>query len=529
MSVQRTTPRRHQAEALARSAGKRAFALLMSMRTGKTFVAIREWETEVLAGRADDLLVVAPAGSYRGWDLDKGPGQPGELTKHLDPALLARASIAAWVSGNAASRRACEALLEDPSGPRVLLVNVEALSSVEAARTLCERFLRQRRCAMVVDESTTIRTPDSSRTKKVLRLGQLAAYRRVMTGLATPRSPLDLWAQFNFLDPEILGPSFVTFRSRYAVVERICMLPTEALARMLEARAGESWSVPGVGVVCAADLSRQGLLEEMERRKIYVQTIPKIKGYRHEEELRDLVAPHSYRVTLDDVRDASPPVYVRREVELTAEQRRVYREVRENACARLASGDHVTATSVIGQMLRLHQVLCGHVRDEEGTEHEISERRTAVMLDALREYDGKAVVWVSYDPDVGRVVRALEGEHGEGCCARFWGGNRATREAEEERFKSDGECRFMVATPAAGGRGRTWSAADLAVYYSNTYDLEHRAQSEERTEAVEKTTGATRVDLVAPGTVDEVIIEALRRKIDLATAISGDDYREWLI
>jgi len=119
--------------------------------------------------------------------------------------------------------------------------------------------------------------------------------------------------------------------------------------------------------------------------------------------------------------------------------------------------------------------------------------------------------------------------HGRDAVALFYGGNRKEREEEERRFKTDPACRFMVATPAAGGKGRTWDVADLVVYYSSTNDLEHRAQSEERPRNVGKVKPIHYVDLVVPGTVDEKIIQALRAKIDLAAVVTGDAWREWLI
>ena len=87
----------------------------------------------------------------------------------------------------------------------------------------------------------------------------------------------------------------------------------------------------------------------------------------------------------------------------------------------------------------------------------------------------------------------------------------------------------MIATPDAGGKGRTWDVADLCIYYSSRNNLDLRAQSEERVKAQGKTRPIAYVDLRAPGTVDERIIGALRKKIDLATQITGDDYRDWLI
>jgi hypothetical protein len=167
--------------------------------------------------------------------------------------------------------------------------------------------------------------------------------------------------------------------------------------------------------------------------------------------------------------------------------------------------------------------------DEDGTVHLIPEKRTSALLEQLEEYDGKAIIWCSYDLDIKKVAEALDKEYGKGSAAKFWGGNRTDREDEEKRFLCDERCRFMVATPAAGGRGRTWPVANLVVYYSSNNDLEQRAQSEERPKAVGKKTPIAYVDLIVPGSVDEKIIYALRNKINMAAVIDGDNYQEWLI
>jgi hypothetical protein len=286
-----------------------------------------------------------------------------------------------------------------------------------------------------------------------------------------------------------------------------------------------------------SDLSRQSLLKEIEvrnadpenrRNRVYVETVPVTKGYQNEEELRERIAPHSYRCLLSDCYDMPPKLYSFRDVEFTPEQKRVYKELKEMACAQLDAQSHVTALHVITKILRLHQVLCGHTReDETGIIREIKENRTAAVLDLLEEYDGKAIVWCCYDYNVQHLSAAIERRFKKRA-ARFWGGNRSTREREEREFK-DGTCDHIVATQSAGGRGRTWTEANLLVYHSSTNNLEHRAQSEERGDGNLKEDRIACVDLRVRGTVDEKIIAALRAKIDMAAKITRDDWRQWLV
>jgi SNF2 family DNA or RNA helicase len=487
--VSRMPPWSHQVAALQRMEGREAYALLMAMRTGKTKTLLDDWGRLEAAGQCDDLLVIAPAGVYHTWST--------AAAEHLGDELRARALVYTWASIDSSKSRKAELVefMLVQNRPRILLVNVEALSSVPRARDLCLTFLSQRSTMLAIDESTIIKNPRTIRTRFIVeKLRPRAKYRRILSGLPTPKSPLDLYSQFEFLDPKILGyKTYAGFFARHAVVQRIV--------------------VNGRGV-----------------------DIP--VAYRDVDLLQQKIEPHSSRVLLEDCYDLPPKMYSTREVPLTAEQELHYKEIKDYATTMLEGGEYVTAKQVIDQILRLHQVLCGHVGTEDGHSREIPERRTETLINLLDEHDGKGIIWCSYDADVRKVADAIErtygpAEHAPGepyvAVARFWGGNRSTREAEEKRFLNDPRCRYIVATAAAGGRGRTWTVADLVVYYSNTADLEHRSQSEERAQGVDKIKSVAYVDLVAPGTVDEKMLHILRSKITMAAAVTGDTYREWLI
>lgn len=470
----------HQVKALKAMEGRESFALLMAMRTGKTKTLLDDFGRLEASGKVNDLLVIAPAGVYRTWETAIG--------EHMAPSVLARMSVYTWAASDSGAKEdMLRAFLGARKGPRILLLNVEALSAVDRARKLALTFVRQRSTMIAVDESTTIKTPSARRAKFICnQLGPLASYRRILTGLIAPRSPLDVYMQFYFLDPNILGfNNYVSFRNYYAIVVKVDM--------------GGRFPVPLV------------------------------KGYRNIDELKETIKPYSFRVKLEDCYDLPPKMYKFRDVTLTLEQQRIYNDIKNKATSQLNETDHVTTDAVITQILRLHQVLMGHVRDETGNLHEIPERRTDALIEILEQHEGKTIIWASYDHDVKKISARLEKEFGKDSVARFWGGNRPTRETEEKNFLCNPKCLFMVATAAAGGRGRTWVNADLVIYYSSTNDLEHRSQSEERAQGIDKIRSVLYIDLRAPGTVEEKIIAGLRRKIDLASQITADGWKKWLV
>jgi SNF2 family DNA or RNA helicase len=470
----------HQREALAKLLEKKNFALFMEMRTGKTATVLCEFGYLEAHGQLSDMLVIAPAGVYGVWADD--------IKKHFSEDLLRRAKVHVWRAGATKDERDDLRMFMMSRAPRILLMNVEALSMVKRARDLCLEFADQRKPMIVVDESTVIKNIEAKRTKFIVNtLTPKASRRRILTGLPSPQSPLDLFSQFWFLDPAIIGfPSFVGFKRRYAVIQRKPFGP----------------------------------------RGRYIDVVV---GYQNTEELAKRVAPNSFRKKLSECYDLPPKIYTKREVEMTEEQKRIYGQMKNFATAKLDETQHVTATIVITQMLRLHQILCGHTKSEDGFEVEISENRTKELLEVLDQHDRKAIIWTSYDADVKKLTKAIGERYGVDSVARFWGGNLESRDAEEVKFKTNPECRFMIGTPQAGGRGRDWSVADLVIYYSNTTNLEHRVQSEDRAHVYGKANQVLYVDLMCPGTVEEKIVAALRDKIDLATIVTGDDYREWLI
>ena len=508
----RLTPRAHQIEAMRRltlrpSGFDDVFAWFQEMGTGKTYTALNEWGARAVQNDVPDLLVIAPAGCYHNWHRDKGtPGQlgytPSELKKHLDPELYARLRTCAWISGaGVTARNEMSTFLGATDRPRAFFVNIEALSTVEKARQAVLDFLGAGRAMMVVDESTRIRAPDTKRTDWIVRagrgeFGRAAAARRIMSGLPTPKAPTDLFSQMEFLDWRILGHrSYFTFRQHYAVMRQI----------------------------------RTGQLKKLKSGKTVPATAWVDVAYRNEEELAARIAPHSYRILKSECLDLPPKLYMPpREVEMTDEQAKAYRELVSQATTELECGAAVSPKRKITQILRLHQVLQGFVKSDDGVIRYIKSNRIRALLEVLEEAAGKVVIWVSYDESVRAVTEALEREYGPGSVARYWGGNLKTRHEDEVRYLGDPRCRFMVSTPAAGGIGNTWVVGQLAVYLSGTPDLEHRLQSEDRTHRDGQTGQATYQDFYVPGTVDERIMEINREKIDMASALLGDGYREWL-
>jgi SNF2 family DNA or RNA helicase len=203
--------------------------------------------------------------------------------------------------------------------------------------------------------------------------------------------------------------------------------------------------------------------------------------------------------------------------------------MREEAFAELEAGSFATATAVITQILRLHQIVCGHITNADGELVRLKSNRVQALLDVCDEIDGKTIVWARYREDIRAIAEALRDVYGDQSVVQYHGGvGMADREYAVNGFQDPSSpVKFFVANQSTGGYGITLTAASNVIYYSNDYDLEKRLQSEDRAHRSGQTKSVLYVDLVSPNTVDDKILESLKNKKSIADLVTGDKVKEW--
>ena len=338
---------------------------------------------------------------------------------------------------------------------------------------------------MAIDESTTIKNPDAKRTKNICKLGEYAKYKRILTGSPITKSPLDLYKQCDFLAPELLGhSSYYTFRTRYAI---------------------------------------------MRTANFGGRSVQIVVGYRHLDELAETLKGFSYRVLKDECLDLPPKTFMKRIVKLTPEQEKVYKQMKHLALAEM-EGKQMTTATVLTQLMRLQQINCGHFRADDGTIKEIKNNRIPELLDTLDEIHGKVVIWAHYQYDVETIVKHLKKEYGDNCFVTYYGKTpMSERQDNIKKFQDlESPVRFLVGTTQTGGYGITLTAASTMIYYSNGYDLEKRQQSEARIDRIGQHFPMTYIDLMVEDTIDERIVKALRKKVNIASQIMGEELKAWI-
>ena len=452
-------------------------ALFADMGTGKSFMLINNVAMLYDKGRLNGFLIVAPKGVYRNW-FDT------EIPKHLPSHVVYR--MALWSpSPRKAEQKAMDELFTVTEDLKILVMNIEAFSTAKGT-AYAKRFLLVHNAMMAVDESTTIKTPGSARSKNTEKVGRGARFRRILTGSPVTKSPMDLYQQCAFLSDNCLDvSSYYVFQARYAVTVE---------------------------------------------RQLNTHTFKQIVGYRRLDELKEKLDRFAFRVKKEECLDLPDKLYVKREVDLTPEQQKAYNEMRTLALAQV-SGGLVSTVNALTQLMRMHQIVCGHVKLDDGTVVDLPNKRLDELLSVVEETDGKLIIWANYRHDIEAIKLALSKEYGMNAVGMYYGDtDMDERKRVLEEFQNpDSGMRFFVGNPSTGGYGLTLTAASTMVYYSNSFDLEKRLQSEDRAHRIGQTKNVTYIDLIAVGTVDEKIVKALRAKIDIATQVLGEEIKTWLI
>lgn len=530
--ILKTTPFAHQRSEYEDHWADRARALFWEMGLGKTKTLLDQASRLHHERRLDAVLVIAPKAVYQNW--------LQEAAEHLAAPYVGMA----WhTSGHRSERSKMKCLmLLDPSEwigkLRLVCISYNGLKT-DAGAEFAERLLLLYRTMMIADESTAIKSSKTDTAKLVKRLGKLSHYRRIATGTPVAQSPFDVHSQIEFLEPDF-------------------------------------WRNHGMRSV---EAFRQSFGEFEIRTVGRGRKFNELRRYRNLERLGEILRPISSRLLKEDSQVKLPPkLFSLRRFELAPDQRRLYDQIAQTFVAELDGGMYLEAPMAITRAMRLQQITSGHVTAEEfaacepedeeleaqqslpgvdsvdyGTAMDVvdsatpeldrirplmSSRRVVdvippkdnprleLLLQILDETAGhKAIVWCRFRRDVEIICEAL-GDR----AVRYDGSvNTADREEALRRFKDPASSvSVLVANVHAISQGVTLTIAKTAIYYSNSFSLEKRLQSEDRPHRIGQDKSVLVVDIVAEDTIDEHVVKTLREKYDVAAQVTGDRLREWI-
>jgi SNF2 family DNA or RNA helicase len=470
-------PYEHQLVALRKGWNLEEFAFFMDMGTGKSKVLIDNFSVLYDRGHITGVLIIAPKGVYRNWSRN-------EIPTHMPEHVLA--DICVWQPNHTQKfLKTWKNLFLPNYNLKIFLMNIEAFSTRKGVE-VAEKFLLAHTCLMAIDESTTIKSKNAKRTKSIVKLGKSAKYRRIMTGSPITKSPMDLYTQCEFLNPTLLGhKSFYSFQYEYAIIKR---------------------------------------------RNLGSYSFNQIVGYKNLKELNGLLDNFSFRIRKQDCLDLPDKVYTKRTVELNDQQRKMYDDIKKIALGICEEGT-VTPTTILTQLLRLQQVCSGHVKLDDGTIKNFPSTKLNELELMLDEIDGKVIIWANFTMDIVLIEQLIGKMYGVESVVSYYG-NTTTDERDYavSAFQDpNSPVRFFVGQPRTGGYGLTLTQASTVIYYSNSYDLEVRLQSEDRAHRIGQVNKVTYIDIIADKTVDEKVLQALRNKIDLASVVLQENVTDWIV
>ena len=308
----KTKPYAHQMTALEKSWNKESYAYFMEMGTGKTKVLIDNLAMLYDKGKVNGALIVAPKGVVGTW-------YTNELPTHL-PSHIENVTVLWQANITKKQQEDLDSLFSEGEGLHIIIMNVEAFSTTKGMN-FANKFLSCHRTLMAIDESTTIKTPTAKRTKNILKLAESAVYRRIMTGSPVTKNPLDLYTQCDFLSPWLLNfQSYYSFRNRYA---------------------------------------------EMKTLHMHGRQIQIVNGFKNLGELSDKLKNFSYRVLKEDCLDLPDKIFIKRQIQLSPDQRKLYEQMKKEAIA-ILKGKQSTTVNTLTQLMRLQQITCGHFTADDG-------------------------------------------------------------------------------------------------------------------------------------------------------------------
>lgn len=476
--VYKTPPRKHQAKILEETAYLPYHAIFWEMRTGKTKLIIDNIAYLYLQGKINGALIVAPNGVDLQWALD-------EIPKHLPNEVMKKTRLLRFSTKKSKTKYHKEEVkwCREHSGLAILVMSYDAFMTDEGKEAAL-LFLEQRQVFYALDESVSIKTPGAKRTMRIVRTAHRAKYRRILDGYPSPKGAFDLYSQIQFLDHEFWKrhqwDNFAMFKGYFGVFEN---------------------------------------RHNFKTHTDYQQLL----GYQHLEELNSLIAPISSRLLQRDVLDIPPKNYEFRYFELSPKQREMYNQLEEEYKVWVASDELVTASLAMVRELRLQQISCGYLPVGEGEPvHRIEGKnpRLDLLESAIENEAEKTIIWARYKLDIEAIVGLLIKNNRTFV---VYTGDTDDEDKVKNRMEfQTGDSQFFVATPSSAGIGLTLDRAKNVIYYSNSYNLRHRKQSEDRAVNDGQGYSVNIIDLIGLDTRDKKIILNLCNKMETSDIILGD-------
>jgi SNF2 family DNA or RNA helicase len=451
----------HQRRMLDKVWNLPAAAWFAKMGTGKTFAAIHLACARYLGGQIDSVVIVCPSTLRATWRK--------ELLKYatVEYEFKSHETKAGWLQDFYNDRKSGKL--------QVLAVSVEGLGVSESLFDSVCGFFPHRNVMVICDESSRIKNPTALRTKRTIEFRDASAYRIILNGTPIAIGLQDLFAQYEFLDPNIIG-------------------------------AGDWWSFKTRYIEMGGYEGKQ------------------IIGFKNVEELMTLIEPYTVEVG-KGVLNLPPKMIKQRYVTATPEQKALLKMIKKGMSDD-PNAPLIKVDNVLERVLRWRQIVGGWLPRQDPLTEKVtleplkSNPKMDSFFDLIADhFDGsKFIVWSTFVHELEYIATKLSEKYGPDSVALYYGAtDKEERSRIEDRYCNDPSLRFFVGNPATAGLGLTLISGmdDTMVYYSGTNAYIDRAQSEDRAHRIGQHRTVTIVDMVMEKTIDEAIIAAIAEKMGI--------------
>jgi len=483
----KTEPFAHQLHELEHFGERKSRGLFWEMGCGKTKPVIDSAAVMYDSGAITGVVVLAPNGVHRNWTED-------EIPLHMSEQVSGEVASHMWQTAKSRTnkhRLAADKVLKH-DGLAVLTMTYSAVMT-EPGRQYLRQFFKDRDCLYVLDEVPAIKTPGAKRTIRIRASAHHAPFRRILSGTLVDDNPFDTYSPMRFLDDKC-------------------------------------WS--HLGIRGAAEFRTFFGEWEKSYNSKQGREFQQLVHYKNLDILRSVLEEWGTHYLKKDVLPNLPPkLYSRRYFDLTPEQWRVYRELRDEFQTFLSTGESLTTPLAITRLIRMRQVLSGYLPsdlDDELRPIGTKNPRLETLLEVVQNAEGQQlIVWAVYRQDIDSIMEILRKNNIS--AVRYDGKCNDAQLFEAEDTWKAGKAQVFVSNPAVGGQGLTLNNAPTMIWYNNYYKLSFRRQGEDRNHRPgQKATACNIIDICAAGTIDELVIDALRKKQEVAEFVMGDEKTTWV-
>lgn len=360
----------------------------------------------------------------------------------------------------------------------ITICGIETLSSSIKTNFELLDLVQNKECYLVVDESNLVKNHKAKRTENIIRLASYCKYKMILNGTPISRNEKDLFSQWLILDWRILGyKSFWSFAANHLEYDE---------------------KIPG-----------------------------KINRCLNTDYLVRKIAPYSYQVKKSECLDLPSKTYDIKYYSLTDYQEECYEYVADQL---LFSVNELEPHTIYRLFTALQNVISGfHVTVKENLkmtkkpmfQNPKDNPRMELLLDLVDRTDEKIIIFCKYTQEIIDIVDILNKKYGEGSAVPFYGElNQKKRQENINKFEN--KAQFFIANKTCAGYGLNLQFCSYVIYYSNDWDYATRSQSEDRVHRIGQNSNVHIVDICAAYTLDERIINCLKRKESLVDSFKDE-------